>query len=86
MYYSVEIERSMQSLAYCINRVNNRVDDIDDWDIRINACGIDYGIYFNFNIEDKELEIGNFARYDEFYLDEIEFYLDEIIDLINEQE
>lgn len=79
MYYSVEIERSMQSLAYCINRVNNKVDDIDDWDIRINAGGIDFGIYFNFNIEDKELEISNFARYDE-------FYLDEIIDLINEQE
>lgn len=59
MRYSVDIERSMDSLAYCMQQVNNGINDIWDWRISINAGGIDYGIYFNFDIEQKTLEISN---------------------------
>lgn len=76
MRYSVEIERDMDALANCINKVNNQVD-MEDWRISINAGGIDYGIYFNFDIEDKILEICNQPHYDEL------LYLDDIIDKIN---
>lgn len=59
MGYSVDIERSADSLAYCLQKVNNEIEDISDWKVSINAGGIDYGIYFNFDIERKELEISN---------------------------
>lgn len=56
MRYSVDIERSVNSLAYCLNKVNNGVNNIDEWTVTINAGGIDYGIYFNFDIDNKILE------------------------------
>jgi hypothetical protein len=78
MRYSVEINRSVDSVAYCLNMLNNEVD-LWDWRISINAGGIDYGIYFNFDLEDKELEISNQPYY------KVETsYLEEVIDAINE--
>lgn len=77
MKYSIDINRSVEDLAYCLQRVNNEINDIYDWRISINAGGIDYGIYFNFDIDNKELEICNQPAYDE-SLD-----LTEIIDEIN---
>lgn len=59
MKYSVDIARDMDSLAYCMQKVNNGINDISDWHISINAGGIDYGIYFNFDVERKTLEICN---------------------------
>lgn len=58
MRYSVDINRSVDSVAYCLNKLNNEVD-MWDWRISINAGGIDYGVYFNFDLEKKELEICN---------------------------
>ena len=78
MRYSVDINRSVDSVTYCLNMLNNEVD-LWDWDIRINAGGIDYGVYFNFDLEDKELEISN----QPFYGAET-VYLEEVIDAINE--
>lgn len=80
MKYSVEIERDIFALAYCIQRVQNGIDNICDWRISVNAGGIDYGIYFNFDIENKKLEICNQPQYDE------SLYLDEIIKEINGEE
>ena len=82
MRYSVDIDRSVNSLAYCLRKVNNEIEDICDWRISINAGGIDYGIYFNFDIERKELEISNqpSCGYDD------SLGLDEIIEEINENE
>ena len=74
MRYSVDIARDMDSLAYCMQKVNNGINDISDWRISINAGGIDYGIYFNFNLERKELEISNqpdIGADDSLFLDEI---------------
>lgn len=79
MRYSVDIERSVNSLAYCLNKVNNGVNNIDEWTVTINAGGIDCGIYFNFDIDNKILEISNQSTYNE------EMYLDDIIDVINER-
>lgn len=80
MGYSVDIERSVDSLAYCLQKVNNEIEDISDWKVSINAGGIDYGIYFNFDIERKELEISNqpSCGYDN------SLGLNEIIEEINE--
>ena len=78
MRYSVDIDRSVDSVAYCLNRLNNEVD-MWDWRISINAGGIDYGVYFNFDLEDKELEISN----QPFYGAE-ETGLEEVIEAINE--
>ena len=82
MRYSVDIERSMDSLAYCMQKVNNGINDIWDWRISINAGGIDYGIYFNFDLEQKELEISN--QPDRYADDSL--CLEEIIELINGEE
>lgn len=79
-YYSVDINRSVDSVAYCLNRLNNEVD-MWDWRISINAGGIEYGIYLNFDLEDKELEISNQPFYGIETTD-----LDEVIDAINENE
>lgn len=78
MRYSVDIDRSVDSVAYCLNRLNNEVD-MWDWRISINAGGIDYGVYFNFDLEDKELEISNQPFYKIETTD-----LDEVIEAINE--
>lgn len=78
MRYSVQIDRNIDSLTDCLERVNNGINDVWDWRISVNAGGIDYGIYFNFDIENKELEICNQPRYDE------SLYLNEIIEEINE--
>ncbi len=80
MRYSVDIERSMDALAYCMQKVNNSINDIGDWRVSINAGGIDYGIYFNFDVERKELEISNQPDGDD------SLFLDEIIDEINSEE
>ena len=80
MRYSVDINRSVDSLAYCLRKVNNGIYNIEDWRVNINAGGIDYGIYFNFDVERKELEICNqpSCGYDD------SLGLDEIIEEINE--
>lgn len=80
MKYSVDIERSIDALLYCLNKVNNEVVDIWDWDIRVNASGIDYGIYFNFDVNNKILEICNSPA------DDDSMALDDIIAIINGEE
>ena len=82
MRYTVDIERSMDSLAYCMHKVSNGINNIWDWRIQINAGGIDYGIYFNFDVERKVLEICNQP---DIGADD-SLCLDEIIDEINGEE
>mgnify|MGYP003296573440 CR=1 FL=1 len=77
MDYTVKIDRDVSALCYCLERLNNEVDNIDEWRVSVNAGGFDYGIYFNFDIENMELEICNQSGYKEFSS------LDEVIDEIN---
>ena len=79
MKYSIDIARDIDSLATCIQRVNNGINNVYDWRISINAGGIDYGIYFNFDIDRKELEISNQPD----MIVENSLCLDEIIEIIN---
>lgn len=82
MKYSVDISRDVDSLAYCMQKVNNEIYDIPDWYVTINAGGIDFGIYFNFDVDRKVLEISN--QPDECAEDS--FDLDDIIEIINGEE
>lgn len=58
MRYTVDIDRTIDFFTDCIKMVNEEINAWD-WRISINAGGIDFGIYFNFDIENKELEISN---------------------------
>ena len=78
--YSVDIERSIDALLYCLSKVNNEIDDIWRWDIRINASPIDSGIYFNFDADNEVLEISNSPADDDIMA------LDDIITIINGEE
>ena len=62
MRYTVDIDRTIDSFTDCIKRVNEEINAWD-WRISINAGGIDFGIYFNFDIKNKELEISNQPGY-----------------------
>ena len=77
MGYSVQIDRSINAFTYCMNKVNDEIYNIWDWRITVNAGGVDYGIYFNFDLEEQELEICNQPRFKE------SLYLDGIIEVIN---
>ena len=81
MRYAVEIDRSSEAVSECLNRVKRNVETIDEWIVTVNAGGIDYGVYFNFDTIEQELIICNqpLYGYDE------SLYLDEIIDVINEE-
>lgn len=59
MKYSVDIETSIDALSNCLNKIKKEIEDIWDWNIRINAGGVDYGVYFNFDVDNKILEICN---------------------------
>lgn len=75
--YSVEIERTVDSLAYCLTKLNENAD-MNKWKMSINATRIDNGVYFNFDFDRKEFEICNNPYAPDTY------YLDDIIDMINE--
>ena len=79
MRYSVDIDRSVDALTSCLTKVNNYIYDICDWEISINSGGLNLGIYLNFDLENKVLEISNQPQdgYDD------NLYLEDIIDLIN---
>lgn len=81
MTYTTDIDNALDNLIYCLKKVQE-ISNIYDWDVVINAGGIDYGVYFNFNSDTCTLEICNCP--DE-YADYTDMYLDEIIDAINEE-
>lgn len=37
MNHTVEIDRSVSALCYCLERLNNEVDNIDEWRVSVNA-------------------------------------------------
>ena len=59
--YSVEVNKDYPTaLAWCLRKLENNIPDYEyDWRISINAGGIDYGIYLNIDVDDKEIEICN---------------------------
>lgn len=81
MTYTIGIDNTIDSLIYCFNKVEE-IDDIYDWRISINAGGIDYGVYFNFDSDERVLEICNCPND---YADYTDMDLDEIIEDINDE-
>ena len=59
--YSVEINKyDPMALINCLKKLSEGIDHFEDsWRFIINAGGIDYGIYLNFDINNKEIEICN---------------------------
>ena len=74
--YSVEIDKNINSLVFCLDKIKDEIDDINNWDICVNAGGVDYGIYFNFDLNNEILEISNEIRGEC-------ISLDDVIDVIN---
>ena len=59
--YSVEVDKyNPTALIWCLTKLQDNIPDFEyDWRITVNAGGIDYGIFLNINIEDKEIVICN---------------------------
>jgi hypothetical protein len=81
MTYTTDIDNRVESLIYCLKKVQE-IDNIYEWTVSINAGGIDYGVYFNFDSDEHVLEICNCPND---YADYTDMYLDEIIDAINNE-
>ena len=81
--YSIEIDKyNPTALTHCLRKLENAIPDYEyDWRIVINAGGIDYGIYLNININEKEIEICNQPRHGEG-----DDYLDDVLELFEEEE
>ena len=74
MRFSVEIDAyNPTALTYCLKKLEDAIPDFEyEWRIRINAGGIDYGIYLNIDPEKKEIEICNQPENDgDDYLDDV---------------
>lgn len=82
MTYTVDINNTVDSLEYCLKKVSQELADVYQWTVSINAGGIDYGVYFNFDSDECVLEISNCPND---YADYTDMDLDEIIDAINEE-
>lgn len=80
--YSIEIDKyNPTALTHCLRELENAIPDYEyDWRIVINAGGIDYGIYLNININEKEIEICNQPK------GEGDDYLDDVLELFKEEE
>ena len=82
-YYSVEIDKyNPTALTHCLTKLENTIPNYQwDWRIFINAGGIDYGIYLNIDVEDKEIEICNQPKYGDG-----EDWLDTVLELFEEDD
>ena len=81
MTYTIDIDNRVESLIYCLKKVQE-IDNIYEWTVSINAGGIDYGVYFNFDSDECILEICNCPND---YADYTDMDLAEIIDAINNE-
>lgn len=78
--YSVEVDRYGEALVWCLKKLTNNIPDLENWRFSANAGGIDYGIYLNINIEEKEIEISNQPR------GEGNDYLDDVLQCFEEED
>ena len=71
-YWSVEIDNSWAtSLIHCLTKIENTILGFaSEWTIKVNAGGIDYGIYLNIDAKEKIIEISNQPDGDECYLED----------------
>ena len=81
--YSVEVDKyNPEALIYCLQKLKDGIPNFEyDWNFRVNAGGIDYGIFLNINVKEKEVEICNQP-----YHEEAEDLIDDILELFEEEE
>ena len=81
--YSVEIDHyDASALGHVLRKIEDSIPDFEyDWGMRVNAGGIDYGIYLNINVDKKEIEICNQPEYGSNGDDD----LDEILEMFEEE-
>ena len=62
--FSVEVDKyDATALTHSLNALEEGIPDFAwGWRIFANGGGIDYGIFLNFNINEKEIEICNQPR------------------------
>lgn len=63
MKYSVDICNDIHSLAYCLKKINDKIEEVEDWKISIH---IDYPTdyaFLNFDVDNKILQISNNKEY-----------------------
>lgn len=79
MRYSIEVDRyNPTALTHCLRELENIIPDYEwDWSIVINAGGIDYGIYLNIDMKEKEIEICNQSRGEEITLNDLDLLFEE---------
>ena len=82
--YSVEIDRyNPMALSYCLKKLGDAIPDFEyGWRLLANGGGIDYGVFLNINVEEKEIEICNQPEYGT----DGDDYLDDVIKLFEENE
>ena len=79
MKYSVDIERGIDALLYCLNKVIDELEAVWGWDIRINvSINDDCKIYFNFDVHNQIIEICNAPACDDCTS------LNDVIEMIND--
>ena len=78
MRFSVEVDNyNPHALTHCLKRLEDEIPDFEyNWSLRVNAGGIDYGIFLNFDLAYKEIEICNQGDGDDM--------LDDVIKAIND--
>lgn len=71
-YWTVEIDNSCATaLAHCLTKIEETIPDFAyDWTIKVNAGGIDYGIYLNIDAKEKTIEISNQPDGDECWFED----------------
>lgn len=81
--FSVEVDKyNPTALTHCLRELEDVIPDYEwDWRIVINAGGIDYGIYLNIDIKEKEIEICNQPRYNDG-----DNTLDDVLELFDEDD
>ena len=63
--FSIEVDRyNPLALSNCLSKLGEVVPDFEyNWRVRVNAGGIDYGVYLNIDIDKEEIEICNQPEY-----------------------
>ena len=80
MKYSIEVDRrNPVAMLHCLQRLEQAIPDFEyDWNLYINAGGIDYGTYMNIDTEQRRVTLCNQPDGDG------EDSLDDVIDEVTE--
>ena len=64
MKYSIDIMTDVYSLSYCLKKITDGIDDLEDWEICININFPTDKVFLNCDIDNKTIRINNKQDYD----------------------